>query len=108
MEIQNLQKKNYYFAILSSSPEQFLKVDAEGRIQTKPIKGTCRRGHDSDDDERLKRFLEADPKNRAENLMIVDLARNDLSRVCVPGTVRYFLSIFLSLSLSLFFFIVQN
>ena len=74
-------------AVLSSSPERFLKVDG-GYIETRPIKGTRPRGDSAEKDERLKRELEVSDKDRAEHIMIVDLERNDLGRVCKYGTVR--------------------
>ncbi len=73
--------------VLSTSPERFLKVDPHGCIQTKPIKGTARRSTDPRVDEDIKWALQTSPKERAENLMIVDLMRNDLARVSVPGSV---------------------
>jgi para-aminobenzoate synthetase len=73
-------------ALLSSSPERFLSV-RRGRVVTEPIKGTRRRLADPDADADARRALAASEKDRAENLMIVDLARNDLGRVCRPGTV---------------------
>jgi para-aminobenzoate synthetase component 1 len=75
-------------AVVSNSPERFVQVDAEGRIEARPIKGTRPRGADARADAAQAAELLADPKDRAENLMIVDLMRNDLSRVCRPGTVR--------------------
>lgn len=74
-------------AVVSNSPERFLKVDADGSVVTQPIKGTRRRGRSNAEDRMLIRELLASEKDRAENLMIVDLMRNDLSRVCVPGSV---------------------
>jgi para-aminobenzoate synthetase len=73
--------------LLSSSPECFATVDGARRIRTRPIKGTTPRGADAVDDARLRSHLATDPKFRAENLMITDLLRNDLSMVCKPGTV---------------------
>jgi para-aminobenzoate synthetase len=73
--------------LLSSSPERYALVTAGRAIETKPIKGTTPRSTDADEDERTRALLAADPKFRAENLMIVDLLRNDLSMVCDPGTV---------------------
>lgn len=74
--------------ILSRSPELFFRTDGEGRIETRPMKGTQPRSDDPVEDARRRTFLAADEKNRAENLMIVDLLRNDISRICTPGSVR--------------------
>ena len=74
--------------VLSASPERFLRVDIAGRVETRPIKGTRPRGVGPEHDAALGRALVESAKDRAENLMIVDLMRNDLSRVCQPGTVR--------------------
>jgi len=73
--------------ILSSSPERFLRMDGSRRVESRPIKGTRPRGDDEVADRRLLRELAASEKDRAENLMIVDLVRNDLGRVCAPGTI---------------------
>lgn len=75
-------------AVVSNSPERFLKVDADGAILTQPIKGTRPRGRDAAEDKVLAAELLASDKDRAENLMIVDLMRNDLARVSPPGSVR--------------------
>lgn len=75
-------------ALLSASPEPFLTVSADGRVSSDPIKGTRPRGQTRDEDRGLARELLASGKDQAENVMIVDVLRNDLGRVCVPGTVR--------------------
>ncbi len=74
--------------LLSSSPERYALIDADRMLETKPIKGTTPRSADSIEDEQLKTRLATDPKFRSENLMIVDLLRNDVSMVCRPGTVQ--------------------
>ncbi|HET7351186.1 MAG TPA: anthranilate synthase component I family protein [Marmoricola sp.] len=73
--------------LLSSSPERYATVDRHRWLQTKPIKGTTPRGRDEAADAQAREQLATDPKFRAENLMIIDLLRNDLSMVCDPGTV---------------------
>jgi para-aminobenzoate synthetase len=74
-------------AVLSASPERFLQVDRGGNVEAKPIKGTIRRDPDPARDRTLAGVLAGNDKDRAENVMIVDLLRNDLSRVCEPGSV---------------------
>ena len=74
--------------LLSASPEPFLSVDADGVVKTDPIKGTRPRGRTRAADRSLACELLGSAKDRAENVMIVDVVRNDLGRVCRPGTVR--------------------
>jgi para-aminobenzoate synthetase component I len=73
--------------VLSSSPERFLKKEGP-RLITQPIKGTAKRAQDIEEDEKLKTMLKNDPKEQNENVMIVDLVRNDLSRVAKKGSVK--------------------
>ena len=92
LRLQNPAPYSAYFrfddqALVSSSPEQFLSVDAGGRVSTKPIKGTRRRSLDPDEDAAIAAELAGNLKERAENLMIVDLMRNDLGRVSEVDTV---------------------
>jgi para-aminobenzoate synthetase/4-amino-4-deoxychorismate lyase len=72
---------------LSVSPELFLR-GANGRLESRPMKGTVARGGDATEDRAAVRALVSDPKQRAENIMIVDLIRNDLARIARPGSVR--------------------
>ncbi|MEA2519456.1 MAG: para-aminobenzoate synthetase component [Chloroflexota bacterium] len=75
-------------AILSASPEPFISLTRDGIVAADPIKGTRPRGRTRDEDRALARELLASGKDRAENVMIVDVLRNDLGRVCIPGSVR--------------------
>jgi para-aminobenzoate synthetase len=74
-------------AVLSSSPERFLTIDPNGIVESKPIKGTRPRGATKDDDERIYQDLRTNEKDRSENLMIVDLLRNDIGTVSDTGSV---------------------
>jgi aminodeoxychorismate synthase component I len=74
--------------ILCTSPERLVSVSAAGVVETRPIKGTRPRSSDPAEDRHLREALAASPKDRAENTMIVDLARNDLGRVCETGSVE--------------------
>lgn len=75
-------------SIISLSPERFIKIDNNKKVISQPIKGTSRRNDDRDIDNSLAKDLLEDNKNRSENLMIVDLLRNDLGRVCKIGTIK--------------------
>lgn len=82
----------YYFnfdslQLIGSSPELLVRVE-EGQVETRPIAGTVRRGQNDQEDQRLAQELLADEKERAEHLMLVDLGRNDIGRVCQYGTVK--------------------
>ena len=74
-------------ALLSASPERFLEAQPSGLVETRPIKGTRPRHRDRQRDAAAAADLVCSPKDRAENVMIVDLLRNDLGRVCQPGTI---------------------
>jgi para-aminobenzoate synthetase / 4-amino-4-deoxychorismate lyase len=93
-QLDRAQRANYSayldlgrYKILSLSPELFFERNGD-HVRTKPMKGTVRRGRTDDEDEELAHWLQNSIKNRAENVMIVDLLRNDLGKVSVPGGVH--------------------
>jgi para-aminobenzoate synthetase component 1 len=77
-----------FACLLSSSPERFLQLAEDGWAESRPIKGTRPRGQDAADDQRLHDDLVSSEKDRAENVMIVDLVRNDLGRVCAVDSIH--------------------
>ena len=76
------------FQVVSASPERFLRLDAQGAVESRPIKGTRPRGETPRQDRQLRRELSESTKDRAENLMIVDLVRSDLGKVARIGSVE--------------------
>jgi anthranilate synthase component I len=76
------------WAIVSSSPERLVRLGGDGMLETRPIAGTHPRSEDAAEDAALRARLQAHPKERAEHVMLVDLERNDLGRVCEPGSVE--------------------
>jgi anthranilate synthase component 1 len=76
------------WAIVSSSPERLVRLGRDGVVETRPIAGTHPRSEDAGEDAALRARLAAHPKERAEHVMLVDLERNDLGRVCTPGSVE--------------------
>jgi anthranilate synthase component I len=76
------------FQLIGSSPETHVRLGMDGTCELRPIAGTRPRGHDAAQDDALAAELMASAKERAEHVMLVDLARNDLGRVCVPGSIR--------------------
>ncbi|XP_073144356.1 aminodeoxychorismate synthase, chloroplastic isoform X2 [Henckelia pumila] len=82
----NFPKEN--LCVCCSSPERFLRLDRNGVLEAKPIKGTIARGQSKGEDELNRLKLQYSEKDQAENLMIVDLLRNDLGRICEPGSVH--------------------
>ncbi|MEZ4854123.1 aminodeoxychorismate synthase component I [Flavobacterium sp.] len=80
-----LKNKHYY--LLSASPERYLRKEGE-KVISQPIKGTARRGFSEEEDNLIKKELEQNEKERSENIMIVDLVRNDLSRTAAKGSVE--------------------
>jgi anthranilate synthase component 1 len=76
------------WSIVSSSPERLVKLEPGGKVLTRPIAGTHPRGATREEDDVLKARLAAHPKERAEHIMLVDLERNDLGRICEPGSVQ--------------------
>jgi len=92
LRVMNPSPYLFYFemgerVLIGSSPEVLVRVDTD-RVETRPIAGTRRRGASPEEDQRLESELLADPKERAEHLMLVDLGRNDIGRVCQYGTVQ--------------------
>ena len=87
MAYMRLQDNHSEIEVLSASPERFLQVYGE-HVETRPIKGTRPRAVDASQDQKHAEVLQNSPKDRAENLMIVDLLRNDISKVCETGSVR--------------------
>jgi anthranilate/para-aminobenzoate synthase component I len=75
-------------SVLSTSPEVFLDARRDGTVVTRPIKGTRRRGTNAQEDDQLRRDLDGDEKERAELAMVIDLERNDLGRIAMPGSVH--------------------
>lgn len=76
------------FSIVSCSPEKFLTISRKGEIECKPIKGTARRGKTKEEDQQLKQILQTSKKDFSENLMIADLIRNDIGKVCEIGSIH--------------------
>jgi anthranilate synthase component 1 len=92
LRVVNPSPYMYYLAmgdsyIIGASPEMLVRVE-DGLVETHPIAGTRRRGRDEEDERRMEEELTSDEKEQAEHIMLVDLARNDIGRIALPGTVR--------------------
>src|SRR5207244_6612628 len=92
LRVVNPSPYMYYLAmedsyIVGASPEMLVRVE-DGLVETHPIAGTRRRGRDEEDERRMEEELRNDEKERAEHIMLVDLARNDIGRIAQSGTVK--------------------